>query len=160
MLIEDINGIGKESAEKLNTYGIRTTEDIKKLGWQKLSTIKYLGSKQVETLCNASKINISEFEIKKFRDNIKKNSVNKTPIKKSNKTLKFVKLKMDEEKLSQIIERNGRNYWNISQFDGEFAVAKVTNEIEIEKLLITAYPNHNPNTIIQDAFETLGYKCS
>lgn len=161
MYIKDIKGIGITNAEKLNTLGIRTTDDVRKLGWQKMSMIKYLGAKQLSLICNASGIKITDVEIRNFRNSFPKRTIDKTKIKnnKPTPTLKIKSKKLNKDKLSEIIERGkGRMYWNISNFDGEFATVQINNPQELEKILIDHFPNNNTDNILRNAFEQLDYK--
>lgn len=86
MLIANIDGIGSETAQKLNTLGINSTDDIRDI--KDILNIKYLGTKQAHKILQAKGLPLSEQEVDFLRSQMVVNQVQKTKFTKPKSQLK------------------------------------------------------------------------
>lgn len=68
MRVENIEGIGAETAQKLNGIGIYDTNDLRGMSWQSIAYHQFIGAKKVVALYANIGINITEKEVQAYKD--------------------------------------------------------------------------------------------
>jgi hypothetical protein len=73
--IENINGIGYETINKLRSMGIESSEDMKRVGWERVALISHIGSSKIASIYNAIGITVNTEDIDKFKSNSNLNTI-------------------------------------------------------------------------------------
>lgn len=166
MKLENIDGIGKATVEKLNTLGIRTVEDFASYDMEEVMSIKYLGASQIIKIYGAMGQKVTKGDVERYRTYLNKNNIDRTPVAKKSKVSKvnFVskdideELFLDENEVKMIMKSDvAQNCWFTGEYNGEtMPVVEAGMGTDLENLLIDAFPKYETNDIIGAAFKEIG----
>lgn len=90
MKIEEVEGVGKETAQKLNGIGIYDTDNLRFESWQSIAHYDFIGAKKVVALYRDIGIFLTEEEVQAYKDFKNTGATTKAQLVRSSPPVTFV----------------------------------------------------------------------